>query len=297
LKKIIFVPGKNPKPPAKAHREQLLRCLLHGVRSIDPQAAGDIEEQDSFSTVAWSHLMYDSQRDISEDIPWIDRLLAQQTHSDDDVRDARPARYRLAKTMYVLGDHVHWLIPLIPDPRVKVSIRETEIYFRNHGNLGCRIRDLQKHPLRSAAANNDRVLLIGHSMGSIIAYDALWELDHLEGYKQCVDCLLTIGSPLGMNYVQRRLIGHSQKGNSIYPGNVGRWINIASRGDLVALDPSLADDFDGMTSENHTSSITDMNKDVYNYYRDSKGINVHKSYGYLVNPHVARVIVDWWNEP
>ncbi len=297
MKIIIFVPGKNPKPPAKAHREQLLRCLLHGIRRIDPQAASDIEEQDSFSMVAWSHLLYDTQRDINEDIQWIDRLLAQQTHNENDVQDARPARYRLAKAMYVLGDHVPWLIPLIPDPRVKASIRDTEIYFRNHGNLGCHIRDLQKHPLRSAAANNDRVLLIGHSMGSIIAYDALWELDHLEGFKQCVDCLLTIGSPLGMNYVQRRLIGHSQTGNSIYPGNIGRWINIASRGDLVALDPSLANDFDGMISQNHTTSITDINKDVYNYYRDSKGINVHKSYGYLVNPHVARAIANWWNEP
>jgi hypothetical protein len=297
LKKIIFVPGKNPKPPAAAHREQLLRCLLHGVRRIDPQSADEIGEQDSFSVVAWNHLMYDRQRDINEIIPWVDQLLAQPGHNEEDVRDARPPRYRLAKAMYVLGDHIHWLIPLIPDPRIKASIRDTEVYFSNHNNLGCRIRDLQKQPLRDAAADNDRVLLIGHSMGSVIAYDALWELDHLEGYNRCVDCLLTIGSPLGMNYVQKRLIGHRQADRHIYPGNIGRWVNIASRGDLVALDPSLTNDFADMISQNHISSITDRSRDVYNYYRDGKGINVHKSYGYLVNPHVARVITDWWKAP
>jgi hypothetical protein len=295
LKKIIFVPGKNPKPPAPAHREQLLRCLLHGVRRIDPRAASEIEQQDSFSLVAWNHLLYDRQRDISKEIPWIDRLLEQQSHNEDDIHDARTLHYGLTRAMYVIGDHVHWLIPLIPDPRVKLSIRETEIYFRNNGNIACRIRDLQKQPLRAAVANNDRVLLIGHSMGSLIAYDALWELDHLEGFDQCVDTLLTIGSPLGMNYVQRRLIGKRQDDHCIYPGNIAHWVNIAARGDLVALDPSLADDFGDMIRQECISSITDMNKGIYNHYRDSKGINVHKSYGYLANPHVARVITDWWN--
>ena len=297
MKKIIFVPGKNAKPPAQLHREQLLRCLLAGIRRIDPQAASDIETQDSFSMVAWNHLLYDRQRDIREDIPWVDRLLAQQNHNDADVRDARALQYGLTRAMYVIGDHVPWLIPLLPDPRVKLSIRETENYFRNNGNIACRIRDLQKQPLRDAVANGDRVLLIGHSMGSVIAYDALWELDHLEGIHRCVDCLLTIGSPLGMNYVQRRLIGHGQAGKCTYPENIGYWVNIASRGDLVALDASLADDFGEMVRQKHISGITDMNKGIYNYYRDSKGINVHKSYGYLVNPHVARVITDWWNAP
>jgi hypothetical protein len=295
LKKIIFVPGKNPKPPVQPHREQLLRCLLHGIRRIDPQAANDIEDQDSFSIVAWNHLLYDRQRDINEDIQWVDRLLAQANHNENDVRDARALQYGLGRAMYVLGDHVPWLIPLIPDPRVKLSIRESEIYFRNKGNIACGIRDLQKQHLREAVSNGDRVLLIGHSMGSIIAYDALWELDHLEGIQQCVDCLLTIGSPLGMNYVQRRLIGHGQTGKHTYPGNIGRWINIASRGDLVALDPTLADDFGEMIRQKYIASITDMNGDIFNYYRDNKGINVHKSYGYLVNPHLARVVTDWWN--
>ncbi len=120
------------------------------------------------------------------------------------------------------------------------------------------------------------------------------ELDHLEGIHQCVDCFLTIGSPLGMNYVQRRLINHDNQHPDPYPGNIRKWINVSARGDLVALDPAIANDFDDMVKKHYIESIEDRAKGVYNFYRDEKGLNVHKSYGYLANPVVARIIIDWW---
>lgn len=295
MNKIFFVPGKNPKPPPDLHRTQLLRCLLHGVRRIDADVAAAIEACNCFSLIAWNGLLYDTARDIEEDRFWVDRLLLQEQEATA-LRLARPVRHRLTRAMYQLGDHLPWLIPLLPDRRVKLSIRETEIYFGNHGNIGCRIRNVQKQPLREAAANGDRVLLIGHSMGSVIAYDSLWELDHLEGYAHCVDCFLTIGSPLGMRYVQRRLIGLGHSRPRIYPQNIRRWVNIAAHNDLVALDPTLSDDFSEMVKHKAVESITDMRDGVYNHYRDSHGLNVHKSYGYLVNPHVASVITDWWRD-
>jgi hypothetical protein len=49
-----------------------------------------------------------------------------------------------------------------------------------------------------------------------------------------------------------------------------------------------------MVSRGAVSGITDIADGVYNHYRDSHGLNVHKSYGYLVNRHVARVIAEWW---
>ncbi|MEZ5540676.1 MAG: hypothetical protein R3F42_01380 [Pseudomonadota bacterium] len=295
MNRILFVPGKNPKPPPDLHRHQLLRCLLHGVRRLDPAVADAIAATDCFTLVAWNSLLYDTQRDIAEDRRWVDHLLLQDPDGPTGLQDGRTLGYRLTRAMYQIGDRLPWLIPLLPDRRVKLSIRDTEIYFRNHGNIGCRIRAVQKQPLRAAVARGDRVLLIGHSMGSVIAYDALWELDHLEGLPPCVDCFLTIGSPLGMRYVQRRLIGLGQAQPRIYPGNIRRWVNIAARGDLVALDPTLADDFSEMVRDGAVASITDMTRDVYNHYRDGHGLNVHKSYGYLVNPHLARVVTQWWN--
>jgi hypothetical protein len=33
---------------------------------------------------------------------------------------------------------------------------------------------------------------------------------------------------------------------------------------------------------------------VFNYFRNAKGLNMHRSYGYLVEQHVARAILAWW---
>lgn len=288
------MPGKNPKPPAAQHRQQLFRSLLEGVRRIEPEIAADIESADSFTLIAWNHTFYGKDTAIKSLMPWIDLLLQQHTYPDADLRQARRIKYRLARFLYQLGDRLHWIIPFLPDKRIKASIQDTSRYFSNKDDIACRVREFQKAALREASANQDKVLLIGHSMGSIIAYDALWELCHLENYQHCVDTLLTIGSPLGMNYVQNFLRGHKEKKSRSYPGNIRHWVNIASRGDLVALDPSLEDDFNDMITAQLISSITDHHQGVFNHYRDSKGLNVHKSYGYLVNPVVARTIANWW---
>lgn len=293
MKRIIFIHGKNPKPPAVEHAQLLRRCLLHGVAQVDPGIATEVAAGDSFSLVAWSKLFYGTELDIEQVRPWVERLL-QTAPSHAPSRDARPLKYRVARTLYKLGDMFHWLIPLIPDPRIKRSIQDAETYFNNRDNIACRVRDQLKQVLREAAGKGDRVLLIGHSMGSIIAYDALWELHHLEDMDRCVDCLLTLGSPLGMHYVQQYLVGLNADHPHNYPGNIRRWVNIAARGDLVALDKSLRDDFSDMIEQQYIEQIDDHCKDVYNHYRDSKGLNVHKSYGYLVNPVVAQVITDWW---
>ena len=296
MKRIIYVPGKNPKPPARQHRQQLFRCLLQGIQRIDPDTAADIETADCFSLVAWNHHFYNRASSLDSLLPWINLLLEQDSYPSSDIGVARRSKYRLARFLYQLGDMLHWIIPLIPDERIKASIQDTDRYFRNDDNIACSVRDLQKQPLREAVDRGEKVLLIGHSMGSIIAYDSLWELQYLEQHERCVDTLLTIGSPLGMNYVQKHLHGLRDRQSRSYPGNFRRWINISARGDLVALDASLADDFGELLEQQPVESIKDHRRDIYNHYRDSKGLNVHKSYGYLVNPVVAKTIANWWQE-
>jgi hypothetical protein len=285
LKRILFVPGKNLKPPPAAHRMLLMRCLLHGIRRIDPEVADEIVDQDAFSLVAWNYIYYRRHRVFGRDAPWVDQLLSRVRLVAEDV---------VARFLYQTADWLPWLIPLIPDKRIKSSIQETKRYFRNTDNIGCRIRELQKVPLREAARQGDKVLLIGHSMGSVIAFDALWELHHLEGITRCVDCFLTVGSPLGLKFVQHRLLCNGKEHPRRYPGNLRTWVNISALGDLVALDPSLQKDFGEMVTRHYVENIDDKHDGIYNHFRDEKGLNVHRSYGYLVNPVVDQVIVNWW---
>jgi hypothetical protein len=72
-------------------------------------------------------------------------------------------------------------------------------------------------------------VIIAHSLGSAVAYEALWIHPHPP-----VDLLLTVGSPLAMpGIVFDRLNAHP--GPRGLPPGVARWINIADPGDFIAV--------------------------------------------------------------
>lgn len=293
--RILYIPGKNPKPPPPEHRRRLLRALLRGVEQADPAAARDIESKaEAFSLIAWNPLYYQSYKSPDTDPPWIDALLQRTGPSETDLQEAQSFRRRIAWLLYTAADLFQFLIPLVPDPAVKNTIQETARYFGNQGGIGEQVRELLKAPLRQLFAEGKRILIISHSMGSVIAYDSLWDMTHIEKNPECVDLLLTLGSPLGMRFTQQRLRGAQEKGTDRYPHDIRRWINIASQGDLTALDPTLHDDFRAMVELGLIESIVDIHENVFNYFRNERGLNVHRSYGYLVNPRLGRVIADWW---
>lgn len=293
--KIVFVPGKNPKPRPERHRQLLWRCLLHGLQQVDPAIARELAGQPQvFELVAWNRLFYGVEKPADEDEPWIEQLCCKGGADERDVREALSWRNKSARLLYLLADHLPFLIPLLPDPAVRNAVVETERYFHNHDGIAARVREALKAPLRPMLAAGERVLLIGHSMGSIIAYDALWELDHLEHHPGRVDLLLTLGSPLGMHYVQRQLLGAGEPAERRYPCNVRRWINIAAHGDLTALDPRLHRHFAAMVERGCVESIDDRYREVFGYFRNEHGLNAHRSYGYLVESHTAHAIAAWW---
>ena len=291
---IIFIPGKNPKPPPEQHRRLLWRTLLEGIKRSDPDIVNNISQhEDYFKLIAWTYLYYHQTKDISRDLPWIDALINKHSPTAQDIRDTKTWQRRLAAVLFSLGDTFPIVIPLLPKP-IRMIAKETRRYFQNDGNIACEIRELLKKVLRPLLQDNKKVLLIGHSLGSVIAYDTLWELSHLEHLPGSVDLFLTLGSPLGMNYVQHRLNGNKHKGREKYPTNIRNWVNISSVGDITALDRVFRDDFGHMLELGIIESIEDHSAAIYNFFRNNEGLNVHRSYGYLVNPAVGNIIAEWW---
>ena len=101
-----------------------------------------------------------------------------------------------------------------------------------------------------------------------------------------------MGSPLGQNFMQKRIKGFGASGRERYPANVRRWKNLAAVGDLTALDARLANDFREMTKLGLVETIED--ESLYNWFRLDGQLNVHSEYGYLVNEKTAHTIVEWW---
>jgi pimeloyl-ACP methyl ester carboxylesterase len=78
----------------------------------------------------------------------------------------------------------------------------------------------------AGAVTADTRVVVGHSLGSVVAYEALRE--HPEWP---VRALVTLGSPLGLRLVYDRL----RPPRGAWPGPVTAWTNLADSGDVVAV--------------------------------------------------------------
>lgn len=130
------------------------------------------------------------------------------------------------------------------------------------------VRDL----LRSVIAANQgaKILLMGHSLGSVICYDVL------RANEVClkINDLITFGSPLGLGFVQPKL--HEPKRRRFPTNILGSWTNISDPIDLVATDHELADNF----KKAGVKAVQDLS--VRNTAVDDLGNRVpHSSLGYI----------------
>ena len=290
---ILYIPGLLPKPQAELHHDALLRCLLTGVERLDADVASNIRETPgAFDVVSWTYDFYRAHREFSLDAASIERVLEQESASKDDIAEANSWKRSLTRWIYTLGDLMPFLIPHVASERMEVHLRDLRRYLRDTNGIAAHTRRMLKIPLRAAARGGHPVLLIAHSMGSVIAFDSLWELTHSTRDHVLVDLLLTMGSPLGQRYMQDRLKGAGRPGHERYPNNIRRWKNLAAVGDLTALDPYLSDDFGKMLELGILESFVDQQ--VHTHYRLDGELNVHSEYGYLVNEVTARTVVDWW---
>lgn len=293
-KQIIFVPGKNPKPEPDQHRSMLWRTLHEGVRRVD-ESAGSQLDFSRFHLIGWNYLFYRQHRDASIDAPWIEALMARDGPTRTEMREAHSWNKRVNRLAMCFGDGFPPLVNLLPK-EVTRTAHEIERYFNNTDQLADQIRLMLKERLRPLLQSRDEVLLIGHSLGSVIAYDALWELSQENEAHGQVD-LLTLGSPLGMKFIFKRLHGISASESRTYPINIRHWHNVSSEGDLVALNRKLGTRFQEMLKRGFVKSIEDHYRGVYNHFRNDTSLNFHRSYGYLINPVVGRLIAEWQRNP
>jgi pimeloyl-ACP methyl ester carboxylesterase len=146
-------------------------------------------------------------------------------------------------------------------------------------------RVLQRH-------RHKRILLIAHSMGSIIAYDVLSQgIPDIE-----VDTLVTIGSPLGIPIIIRKI--HAERHDRSLeikprtPESITRtWYNFSDLDDKVVLDYTLADDY-----RKNSKGIQAVDQVVFNDYEIDGERNPHNSYGYLRTPEMSDVLDHFLSE-
>jgi hypothetical protein len=144
--------------------------------------------------------------------------------------------------------------------------REVHTYFTEPERRAEAIDDVAAAIRRASPS-----LLIAHSLGSVIAYEALWTASDLPP----IDRFLTIGSPLAMpDIIYDRL--HTHDGLHARPPGVQEWINVADRGDFIAIPPGgISRNFAGVSSD-----LTDL-IGCFAFHRVTR---------YLASPSVTQII-------
>lgn len=105
------------------------------------------------------------------------------------------------------------------------SLKQVRAYFTDP-----EVRTCVRQRVLDAVTEETRVV-VGHSLGSVVAYEALC------AERTPVTTFVSVGSPLGIPHlVYDRLL--PKPGG--WPGEVENWTNIADRGDVVALTKELS---------------------------------------------------------
>lgn len=290
---VLYIPGLLPKPEPELHKDALQRCLMAGLRRIDDDVATAIATTaGGFDIVSWTYDFYREHRDFEIDRDAVEKVIGQRAASERDIAEAGSWRRRMTRWIYNLGDLLPFLIPHLASERTELHLRDLQRYVRDANGIADHTRRMLKIPIRAAAEGRHPLLLIGHSMGSVIAYDALWEMSHHDGDHAYVDLLLTMGSPLGQRYMQKRIRGNELLGADRYPWNIRAWRNLSATGDLTSIDPKLRNDFREMLELDLVESFVD--EEIFTWFRLNGVLNVHSEYGYLVTGATARIVADWW---
>jgi hypothetical protein len=148
--------------------------------------------------------------------------------------DEVPAHRRMAR-----GIHKRWLkaiarvienvLPTKGKYLARAFLRQAAAYLQKPG-LKEKIDNLVKKQIFDGLVDDEDIIIISHSLGTIVAYSLMLRLRHQVQAK----LLLSAGSPLGVVAVKKRL-----GPPLICLPNAGRWVNAADPEDFVALRPKL----------------------------------------------------------
>jgi endonuclease G len=145
----------------------------------------------------------------------------------------------------------------LDDVVIALFFRDVAAYLDRPG-----VRTAVLDAVRQTLPSTGRVVLVTHSLGTVVGMDLLGDLDPALD----VAMLVTAGSPLGMDSVFRRLLS----GGPNRPARVRRWVNAFCAPDPVAIGCPLADDWSGQIEEVVTNNPKERAHSIEEYLADAR---------------------------
>ncbi|GGT04440.1 hypothetical protein GCM10010271_02880 [Streptomyces kurssanovii] len=173
------------------------------------------------------------QRELQEVSEWLAAAGAVVPEDAQNLALA-PVRWMLGKLVDERGGRLTGLLREQTVGRLEravvANLREAEAYTAWPDR-----RRLVRERIAGVIRREAPPVVIAHSLGSYITYETLHADPELG-----VDLLVTLGSPLRVPSLARRLDPSLRAGKGARPAGVKRWVNIADVGDLIAVPPGLS---------------------------------------------------------
>jgi hypothetical protein len=295
-KVVIGIHGMGNKPPEKVLKNWWLASMYEGLRRH-----GYPKHSFRFELVYWAHHLHPFRYDptlMDQDDPlFLDEPYVPSTGK----APPKPSLFRRKSLSMIekvldkvlLNEDMTINYKSITDSIIRKHFKDLEIYYSSgclgEEHAGKLVRDVIREDLRGVLRKfqDSDILLVAHSMGTIIAYDVLME----QGRDRRVDTFVTMGSPLGLPVIISR---HAQQQREIEkvvkpvatPRNVmRRWYNLSDLEDRVAFNYDLGDDY-----APNDLGVAAEDLIVYNDYEANGKQNHHKVYGYLRTNEMAGIL-------
>ena len=299
-KVIIGIHGLGNKPPAKVLEIWWKASIREGLKKI-----GKPKKYFNFKMAYWSHCLYETPMNSSirdeKSRLYIKEPYVRYNGKHHEVKTGHLRK----KILHNLEAGMEKLF-LNEDLTVNYSsINDFIIHhffsdFEKYYKADCIIAAEQNLKARDAIDahladllyknRKNKILLIAHSMGSVIAYHVLTEVVP----SIPVHTFVTIGSPLGLPVIKSKIVAERRvkatEGVRLKtPENIiTNWYNLSDLKDKIALDYNLGDDY-----EENSKNVRVIDKVVHNNYEYRKNKNHHKSFGYLRTKEMAEIISDF----
>ncbi len=291
MKVIIGIHGLDNKPDCKTLTNWWLKAILEGFNKINNTVTLPV-----FEMVYWADITYSKPLD-PEDPYFMDELytrsplIVQYSVSQMFLIHVLSKGLKKLKNIFFHPRYAGRVVGIL-DPIVSKYFQEIDIYlFGRDQTKREKIRERLKKVLDKY--KNDDIMLIAHSMGSVIAYDVLLS----EGKKYKINTLVTLGSPMGIPYIIKKLAeaydySLSESSKLPTPDSIEKsWYNMYDSTDIIALQQKL--------SENYSANeygVAPIDVEVVNDYVNRGQRNSHKVFGYLRAKETTNIIIQFINE-
>ena len=297
MKKVIIgIHGLENKPSKRLLTEWWKHSMEEGLVAI-----GKYRELPVFELVYWADAVYDKplDPDITDknDPYYLDEFYTPATIGyQPQIHEFRVKAVGLAAKLLkriFLNEDFSMKNSSVARNIVQRYFHELDIYYRDYGNdedcPACKARKTMIDRVVSILNQyrNDQILLIGHSMGSILAFDAIcFYVPEIR-----IDTFITIGSPLGLPLVlskiaERQNAARDDKSSIQTPASIDRrWYNFSDIEDVVAINYKLNEDF----SPNR-NGVNPIDRLVKNNYLMNGRKNPHSVFGYLRSTAMSEVL-------